>query len=40
MNTLPIPTSELIILKEFLAKMFVVTTFNGQNSDKNVKKYE
>ena len=40
MNTLPTPISELITLKEVLAKMFAVITFNGRNSDKNLKKHE
>ena len=40
MNTLPTPISELITLKEVLAKMFAVITFNGGNSDKNLKKHE
>ena len=41
MNTLlPTPVSALITLKEVPAKMFVVITFNGKNSDKNLKKHE
>ena len=40
MNTLPTPISQLIRLKEVPAKMFAVITFNGRNSDKNLKKHE
>ena len=40
MKTLPTPISELIRLQEVSAQMFAVITFNGQNSDKNLKKHE
>ncbi len=40
METLPKPLNEHVILKEVPAKQFVVITFAGTNSDKNIKEHE
>ena len=40
MDTLPKPVNDLVTLKEVPAKQFVVITFSGTSSDKNVKEHE
>jgi hypothetical protein len=40
LDTLPKPVNEHVALKNIPAKKFVVITFSGTNSDKNIKKYE
>ncbi len=40
METLPEPGNDRVTLKEIPAKQFVVITFSGTSSDKNVKKHE
>lgn len=39
-ETLPKPNDERVSIREIPAKQFVVITFSGMNTDKNVKKYE
>jgi len=40
MDTLPKPLNDRVTLKKIPAKQFVVITFSGTNSDKNVKEHE
>jgi effector-binding domain-containing protein len=40
MDTLPKPLNGRVTLKKILAKKFVVITFSGTNSDRNVKEHE